>query len=251
MWSKILTILPILAALPCYGTRAKKIQQPELDDAQVFEDLADGPVDNDDSVSDGPPVKNYDKLRQRNAEMVKQVEKLTVETHQLKHKFKVTKLQEKTAISKIMKKCPTGMHRLAPAHTHDGVKMPWSLTHTATRHKQKKGSWFPGEEAFRGLYNHFKALSGGIPTSSRSYASAGTAGQLHRDVIELKKEMQQTHVRLGRVEEMKGTMDAHLQALKTKVADMEAAATRDQQQLDDLTADEQNLDQQLLAFRNA
>jgi len=256
---EILTILPILVAHPCYGTlveTVKQHKQPQLDDTQVFEDLADDAdnvVEEDSGYpsNDLPPLDNYRKLRQQNADMARQVEKLTVETHDLKHRLKVTKSQEKFALAKITKKCPAATHnKMAPRITHNEVEMPWSLTHTATRHQQRKGTWFPGEETIKGLFDHFKSLAGGIgiEAAPRSYASAGTQGQLHRDVVELNKEVKETRARLGKVAEVKANLGQHLQALKVKVAAMEDAASNDQQQLDALAANEQSFDQQIAAF---
>lgn len=263
MWSEIVTILPLLIALPCDGTRlsvqGNRIKEPMLDDTQVFDELADLPAEdessagNDGASNDGPPVENYMKLRQRNAEMSTQVEKLAHEAHVLKHRLKVTKLQEKFAREKIAKKCPTGTQRQTTANRHLQIKMPWSLTHTATRHMQKKGTWFPGEDTIRGLFDHFKTMGDQfvLERTPRSYATAGTVGQLHRDVVELNREVKQTHVRLGRVQEVKVNLDEHYQALRAKVAAMEESAARDQQQLNTLAADENVLDQKLAQARQS
>jgi len=189
-------------------------------------------------------------LRQNNAEMAMQIEHLVTETHELKHKLKVSKSQGKFALAKIMKKCPVGMHRSAPAPmpNHQELKMPWSLTHTATRHKQKRGSWQP-LDTIRGLFDNLKSLTGGtgltVEESPRSYASAGTVGQLHRDVVELFKELKQTHVRLGKSEEVKSRLQDHLQAMQEKVVAMEEEAAKEQQQLNAFATNEQSLDQQL------
>lgn len=269
MWSRVLAILPILLAFPCYGTRSnlqtKKINQPELDDLQQFQQLAtDSPESNDDpsnvfqelatdspedseDPSDRPPLDNYLKLREKNADMVRQVERLAAETHELKHRLKMAKAQEKTAIMKIMKKCPSSHQNLPVEIHHQELKMPWSLAHTATRHQQKKGQWFPGEDTIRGFFHHLKDLSSSIRAESRSYASAGTQGQYHKDMHELRREMKQTHVRLGQSAELKSNLEAHLQAIKEKVVAMEEEANKDQQKLDDFAAQEQRLDQQLAA----
>jgi DNA repair exonuclease SbcCD ATPase subunit len=256
MWHEVPVFLLVLVALPCKGTQSSlqrnRIKQPVLDDTQVFDELDDAPLEAEDSAgNDGPPVDNYVKLRQRNAEMAEQVQKLAHEAHVLKHRFKVTKLQEKFAREKIMKTCPTGIHGSGTASSHQQIKMPWSLTHTATRHKQKKGAWFPGEDTIKGLFDHFKSLGDHfiLENTPRSYASAGTQGQLHRDVSELHRELKQTHVRLGRVHEVKGSLGEHYQAMRTKVTAMADAATKEQQLLDDLASNEQILDRKLAAVR--
>lgn len=257
MWSQIFMIWPILMAVPAYGTgssiQAQRIKQPEPFDAPALQELyLDSPDSEDDLNSDQPPLDNYIKLRQKNADMSMQIEQLVAEAHELNHKLKVSKTQTKTVLAKIMKKCPRSHHRSAHVAHHEEVKMPWSLTHTATTHKQKRSSWFPGEETIRGLFDHIKSLSSGIPMERvpRSYASAGTAGQLHRDVVGLTEALKQTHVRLGQGEEVKSHLEAHLQAVQEKVLAMEEEAAKDEQNLKSFAAEEQSLDQQLAAYRN-
>lgn len=241
----------------------KRQHQPEVDGSELGSEQASAEdLINDGDELDHPPTEDFLALRQRNAELALEVEELTSELRQLHHDKKMTVSRTKFTVNKIKHHC-----RATPAHnqkdasvshhrhakTSEGVAtMPWSLTHTGTRHKMQS-HYFPGEGMFKGITDYFSRGSSAVAAVGDylrkipvlSNPAEEKENQVKQGLKEIEDNLIDSRVRLGKNKEAGRSLEEHFQALTARVAQQKAEAEADAAALDQAAKTEQDLDKQI------
>jgi hypothetical protein len=252
-------VLPVLFFVVLGDVSVKK-KQPDVPAVESDWDLNG---DSDAAIQDNPPIEDFLSLRQRNAELALQVEEMTSELRQLQHDKKMTMWRSKFAVSKVKRGCSSAVGEkedsvAANARnarvTGNVAMMPWSLTHTATRHKMQ--SQFPGEGMFKDITNYFSEGSTAVQAVSsylRKIPVLGKAGQAKKkedeELHKLHVALKDARVRLGRDKEAKRGLEEHYNALVARIAQAKTQADAENQALEQAVKAEQDLDTKIAKIK--
>lgn len=235
-------VLEAEAELPLDSLDAPK----PLDRESAVDDEEDG------SEEDEPKVDDYMKLRQRNAELAMQVEELTGEMNQLRHDKAMTRWRTKFQVSKIRRECPAPPKAMIGAaegrpdarpHELRGSRLrslPWSLTHTATRHRSNRnrastdGQWPDFSSAFESVKGMVSEFREGLPSVESFYnpiADKENEEKLAAQIKHVQAHLKDTRVRLGQNKEARISLEEHIEALKKRIHEQELDAAEDEKTL--------------------
>lgn len=210
----------------------------------------------EDAVEDAPPLEDFLALRQRNAELALQVEELTSELRQLDHDKKMTAWRTKFTVSKIQRRChamPSDKNEESSipddlrVQVKEGVAaMPWSLTHTAARHKLKS-RFFPGEAMFKGITDYFSAGSSAVAEVGNYFRKIPVLNNPaeQQPLKEIQDSLKDARVRLGRNKEARRGLEEHYNAIALRIAQLKTDAESDAKALDKAVKAEQDLDKEI------
>lgn len=256
----VLLILFVVA----FGDLSVKKQEPEVADTELTSaepisgPLSDSDESADDAIQENPPIEDFLALRQQNAELALQVEEMTSELRQLQHDKKMTMWRSKFTVSKIKRQCsdsPVEEDSAAldarNAKVTAGVAMmPWSLTHTATRHKMQ--SKFPGEGMFKDITNYFHDGSTAVQAVSNYLRKIPVLGKVQEmkkkedeELEKIQAALKDARVRLGRNKEARHGLEDHYNALVGRIAQAKTQAESENAAMEQAVKAEHDLDKEI------
>lgn len=219
--------------------------------------VGDFQSNSDDATQDNPPTEDFLALRQRNAELALQVEEMTSELRQLQHDKKMTLYRTKFTVSKIKRRC--SVFPVDKKEDSDGgnvkvredvAMMPWSLTHTATRHKMQSG--FPGEGMFKDIKDYFQHPTSAVEAVGsylRKIPILGAAKDEKKKADEELKTIQamlkETRMQLGRNKEARHGLEEHYNAVMARITQTKVEADADAAALEQAMKAERDLDKRI------